>query len=115
MLYEADRLAHEEAIRNGGVSTHLGQITLQTVHSRLQLILYWYGIPDETTGMNLATCIWQSRRHAVAANSRPHHIKAMKFAAESYQVYSLERFVLRKDKGRSGITIDSYTGGDVGW
>ncbi|THH04389.1 hypothetical protein EW146_g10192, partial [Bondarzewia mesenterica] len=46
-LYEADKLAHEEAIRNGG------------------LIMYWYGIPDPETGLNLATCIWQSRAHAI--------------------------------------------------
>ncbi|KAF8234051.1 hypothetical protein L208DRAFT_1263833 [Tricholoma matsutake] len=97
VLYEADKLAHEEAIRNGG------------------LILYWYGIPDPTTGMNLATCIWQSRRHAIAANSRPHHIQAMKFAAESYEIYSLERHVLRKDKGQTSVTIEPYIGGEVGW
>lgn len=39
-LYQADRGAHEEAVKNGG------------------LILYWYGVPD-STGLNLATCIWQ--------------------------------------------------------
>lgn len=39
-LYKADRGAHEEAVKNGG------------------LILYWYGVPD-STGLNLATCIWQ--------------------------------------------------------
>ncbi|RDB16959.1 hypothetical protein Hypma_002588 [Hypsizygus marmoreus] len=96
-LYDADKLAHEEAIRNGG------------------LILYWYGIPDQTTGMNLATCIWQSRKHAVAANSGPHHIKAMRLAVVSYEVYSLERHVLRKEKGRTGVTIEPYNGGEVGW
>jgi hypothetical protein len=41
-LYQADREAHEEAVKNGG------------------LVMYWYGVPDETTGSNLATCIWQS-------------------------------------------------------
>lgn len=39
-LYQADREAHEEAVKNGG------------------LVMYWYGVPDET-GLNLATCIWQ--------------------------------------------------------
>lgn len=39
-LYKADREAHEEAVKNGG------------------LVMYWYGVPD-STGMNLATCIWQ--------------------------------------------------------
>jgi hypothetical protein len=41
-LYQADREAHEEAVKNGG------------------LVMYWYGVPDEVTGSNLATCIWQS-------------------------------------------------------
>lgn len=39
-LYQADREAHEEAVKNGG------------------LVMYWYGVPD-ATGLNLATCIWQ--------------------------------------------------------
>ncbi|KAL0956593.1 hypothetical protein HGRIS_002729 [Hohenbuehelia grisea] len=96
-LYEADRLAHEEAVQNGG------------------LILYWYGIPNPETGMNLATCIWQSRKHAIAANSRPHHIAAMKLAAASFSTYELERYRLRKVRGESHVAIEPYIGGDVGW
>ncbi|KAG5645213.1 hypothetical protein DXG03_006731 [Asterophora parasitica] len=96
-LYDADKLAHEEAVRNGG------------------LILYWYGIPNPETGINLATCIWQSRKHAVAANTRPHHIKAMRLAAHSYEVYSLARHVLRKEKGSTGVTVEPYVDGEVGW
>ena len=65
--------------------------------------------------MNLATCIWQSRKHATVANSRPHHIKAMRLAAEVYDVYALERYVLRKIQGEEGVTIETYTGGEVGW
>ncbi|KAJ8514464.1 hypothetical protein ONZ45_g8020 [Pleurotus djamor] len=96
-LYEADRKAHDEAVRNGG------------------LILYWYGIPSPETGMNLATCIWQSRKHAMAANSRPHHAEAMRLAAASYEVYDLERYTLRKTKGETGVTVEPYRGGDIGW
>ncbi|KAH6910428.1 hypothetical protein BKA70DRAFT_1221026 [Coprinopsis sp. MPI-PUGE-AT-0042] len=96
-LYEADRLAHEEAVSNGG------------------LIMYWYGLPNPRTGMNLATCIWQSRKHASAANSRPHHIKAMRLAALSYEVYALHRYKLVKVKGERGVTVEPYDGGDVGW
>ncbi|KAG8936790.1 hypothetical protein FRC03_007600 [Tulasnella sp. 419] len=96
-LYEADRLAHEEAVENGG------------------LIMYWYGVPDPTTGLNLATCIWQSRAHAVAANRRPHHIRAVKLAAASYEIYNLERYVLRKQKGEKGVNVEEFTGGEVGW
>lgn len=39
----------------------------------------------------------------------------MKFAAESYEIYSLERHVLRKDKGQTSVTIEPYIGGEVGW
>lgn len=79
------------------------------------MILYWYGTPDGVTGMNLATCIWQSRRHALAANARPHHIKAMRLAAESYEMYDLERYRLVKLRGTTGVSILQYDGGDVGW
>ncbi|KAJ7497286.1 hypothetical protein FB451DRAFT_224018 [Mycena latifolia] len=96
-LYAADKLAHEEAVHNGG------------------LLMYWYGIPNQETGMNLATCIWQSRNHAIAANSRPHHIRAMKLAAESYEVYNLERHVLRKVAGTTSVTVEPFNGGEIGW
>ncbi|KAG9316330.1 hypothetical protein JVU11DRAFT_2361 [Chiua virens] len=95
-LYEADRLAHEEAVSNGG------------------LLMYWYGVPDPQTGMNLATCIWQSRKHAIAANSRPHHIQAMKLATASYEIYALERYRLSKFKGEKGIFVEEFSGLDCG-
>ncbi|KAG1869822.1 hypothetical protein C8R48DRAFT_653348 [Suillus tomentosus] len=96
-LYDADKLAHEEAVLSGG------------------LIMYWYGVPDPETGMNLATCIWQSRKHAVAANSHPHHIRAMMLAASSYEVYTLERHKLRKLRGERGVTIHPFDGAEVVW
>ena len=85
------------------------------MYCMIQLILYWYGIPHPETGMNLATCIWQSRKHASAANSRPHHINAMRLAAQSYEVYTLERYKLQKVYGEEGVTIQPFTDGEVGW
>ncbi|KAF8507467.1 hypothetical protein BU17DRAFT_57437 [Hysterangium stoloniferum] len=96
-LYEADKLAHEEAVQNGG------------------LIMYWYGVPSPETGLNLATCIWQSRQHAILANSRPNHIQAAKLAKGAYEIYNLERYILRKRQGEIGIQIEPYTEGPVGW
>ncbi|EJU04433.1 hypothetical protein DACRYDRAFT_20965 [Dacryopinax primogenitus] len=96
-LYVADAKAHDEAIRNGG------------------LIMYRYGVPDERTGMNLATCIWQSRKHAVTGASKPSHVHAMRLTAESYDVYRLERYVLRKAAGERAVTVEEYRGGEVGW
>lgn len=77
--------------------------------------MYWYGTPHPATGLNLATCIWQSRAHAIAANSRPHHIRAMRLAAASYERYDLERHRLYKVRGERNIRVDSYDGGDIGW
>ena len=77
--------------------------------------MYWYGVPDPETGLNLATCIWQSRKHAIAANSQPHHIKAMTLAKQSYEVYALERHVLTKALGETNVSIEPYDGGDIGW
>lgn len=95
-LYQADREAHEEAVQNGG------------------LVMYWYGVPDET-GLNLATCIWQSRRHAIKAISGPKHVLAMKQAAGAYEVYELERWVLRKEAGFRELSLRKWEGGEVGW
>lgn len=90
LLYEADRAAHEEAVQNGG------------------LIMYWYGIPDPETGVNLATCVWQSRAYAIAANSRPDHIRAMRLAASSYETYEMQRWTLRKTAGSRRLEVLPY-------
>jgi hypothetical protein len=95
-LYAADRAAHAEAVQNGG------------------LVMYWYGVPDDT-GLNLATCIWQSRRHAIKAISGPKHIDAMKQARGAYETYDLERWVITKHAGESGLELRRWEAGDVGW
>jgi hypothetical protein len=95
-LYAADRAAHAEAVQNGG------------------LVMYWYGVPD-ATGLNLATCIWQSRKHAVKAISGPKHIDAMKQARGAYETYDLERWVITKRKGRGTLELKRWEGGEVGW
>lgn len=76
--------------------------------------MYWYGVPNPETGMNPATCIWRSRKHAVTANSRPHHIRAMTLAAASYGTYTLERYKQRKSRGERGVTIEPFDGTEVG-
>ena len=75
--------------------------------------MYWYGAPNEATGLNLATCIWQSREHAIRVSSLPQHAKAMGLAAKSFEVYSLERYLLRKEEGQPGVTVEPYIGGEV--
>jgi hypothetical protein len=67
--------------------------------------MYWYGTPDPETGLNLATCVWQSRAHALAAHSRPRHIQAMRIAAASYESYDMERWTLRKTVGSRRLEV----------
>lgn len=95
-LYAADRAAHAEAVRNGG------------------LVMYWYGVPD-SSGLNLATCIWQSRKHAINAISGPKHIEAMKQARGAYETYDLERWIIRKREGQTELELERWAGGEVGW
>ncbi|KAG8749775.1 hypothetical protein FRC14_001107 [Serendipita sp. 396] len=96
-LYEQDRLAHEEAVHRGG------------------LIMYWYGVPDPKTGLNLATCVWQSRKFALAAMTGPQHVLAMRLAAASFAEFRLERYILRKEVGETGLRVYPYVSGEVGW
>ncbi|KAL9110286.1 MAG: hypothetical protein Q9227_005193 [Pyrenula ochraceoflavens] len=95
-LYAADHAAHEEAVTAGG------------------LLLYWYGSPNPH-GENLATCIWASRHHAMMASRRPKHAVAAKMAAETYASYDLERYVLQKERGESGVSVRMWEGGEVGF
>ncbi|TKY88973.1 hypothetical protein EX895_002214 [Sporisorium graminicola] len=90
-FYEADRLAHEEATRSGG------------------LIMYWYGSPNPSTGANLATCIWTSRTAAIAASQLPLHHKAARYAAPSYQRYDLIRYKLVKYPHDARLRIEAWT------
>ncbi|CCF48307.1 hypothetical protein NDA11_005145 [Ustilago hordei] len=93
-FYQADRLAHEEATRSGG------------------LIMYWYGSPNPTTGANLATCIWTSRKSAVEASKLPLHRKAAQYAAPSYERYDLVRYRLVKRAGETRLRIEACIGDD---
>jgi hypothetical protein len=120
-LYEADKAAHEEALDNGGVrpfppAQRLNQETdskvvkpfsLRFFLISLQLLLYWYGLPT-ADGMNLATCIWESRQHAKLANSQPNHLAAVRLTARSYEYYTLERYTLRKIKGEREVRVEPY-------
>jgi Ca2+-transporting ATPase len=67
--------------------------------------MYWYGIPDPETGVNLATCVWESRAHAIAANSRPNHIRAMRLAGSSYD---MQHWTLRKPAGSRRLEVLPY-------
>ncbi|BGP48830.1 hypothetical protein JCM10450v2_004706 [Rhodotorula kratochvilovae] len=108
-LYEADRAAHEEAVTRGG------------------LILYWYGNPVpypssapaewgtsiDDVGRNLATCVWQSRADAIAAMRGEKHKEAARLASTTYEYYTLERYIVRKEPGELSVRIFPWHGGEV--
>jgi len=100
-LYDADRLAHEEAVHSGG------------------LLMYWYGVPDSVTGANLATCIWTSQDYARRASKLPLHREAVRHAVDAYESFDLSRYAVVKRKGEDGVRIepwrsDEAVGGVVG-
>ena len=39
----------------------------------------------------------------------------MRLAIASYERYDLERYRLRKVRGETGVRVEAYDGGDVGW
>ncbi|GAA6005730.1 hypothetical protein JCM11491_003988 [Sporobolomyces phaffii] len=115
LLYGADREAHEEAIQAGG------------------LLCYWFGAPlplaplsrsaagpdltespeSDLVGRNLATCIWESRASALLAMRGEKHKRAAQLASMSYESYTLERYLLRKDRGSTRVRVEEWQGKDV--
>ncbi|KAI9327269.1 hypothetical protein BDR26DRAFT_792408, partial [Obelidium mucronatum] len=81
-LYDADALAHSEALESGG------------------LLKYWYGSLNEKREC-LAMCIWSSREFARLATRKPYHILAQSLAGRMYESYTLERWSLQKLKGET--------------
>ncbi|GAA5903662.1 uncharacterized protein JCM6883_005073 [Sporobolomyces salmoneus] len=102
-LYAADREAHEEATQAGG------------------LLCYWFGAPlssvdsssSDLAGRNLATCIWESRASALLAMRGEKHKIAAQLASRSYESYTLERYLLRKEPGSKRIEVKEWQGRDV--
>lgn len=92
-LYLADKLAHEEAVHSGG------------------LLMYFYGDPDPQTGVNLATCIWSSRKDARDASKLPMHRLAVERAKKAYSWFALDRYSVVKHPGEEGLRIESWTEG----
>jgi hypothetical protein len=96
-LYETDKLAHEGAVRNGGVClSSYPHLFIYCVPR--QLIMYWYGVPNPRT---------RKKRNPAntpyAANSYPHHVRAMTDNPRSCFVWGLySRHTLRNVKGKGG-------------
>ena len=57
---------------------------------------------------------WQSRAQARLANSRPHHLNAVRLTARSYESYTLERYTLRKVAGEREVRVEPYVEREAG-
>jgi hypothetical protein len=88
-LYAADRHAHEEAIRSGG------------------LLVYWYGVPNPQ-GDNVATCLWASRSAAREASGLEMHRLAAGLASGVYERYELVRYCVRKEEGETQLRVEVW-------
>lgn len=63
-------------------SLHFYHLHYGCLYRHSVLFYFRYGSPNEA-GENLATCIWQSRKHALVANRNPKHAIAAKLASVS--------------------------------
>lgn len=72
------------------------------------LVYYFRGVHNERREC-LSFCIWSSRQEAVRAAQLPLHQIAMNMVNEKYEWYSLERYMLRKVRGQSGIEAERLT------
>ncbi|KAJ2017941.1 hypothetical protein GGI13_000743 [Coemansia sp. RSA 455] len=73
-LFEADRLAYQEAFTTTNGS----------------LLVYWYTDLDDDNNC-LATCVWTSRDIARSVNLLPRHREAVQLSAGSYVHYNIDR------------------------
>ena len=78
ILTEFDDLAHLEARAAGG------------------LHFYFKGEPDSRRAC-LSLCLWQDQLSARGALRLPRHQAAVRIAAQMYESFALERYVLTKD------------------
>jgi hypothetical protein len=69
------------------------------------LVHYFRGTPSEQREC-LSFCIWSNRKEARRAAQLPLHRVAMTMTDEKYEWYALERYNLRKIRGRDGIEIE---------
>lgn len=76
ILFDADQGAHEEANLSGG------------------LLKYWYGVPKEATGQNLATCLWRSRQDAKRGGNGKSHSTSVLRTKDWYAFWRVEQYEL---------------------
>jgi len=96
------RSIRREAIDDLTLEMHDYGAYIEAQRRAIGLVFYFRGTPNEHCEC-LSFCIWASRQEASRAARLPLHREAMMMVDEKYEWYALERYVLRKVRGRRGI------------
>jgi hypothetical protein len=99
------RSVRREAIDDLTLEMHDYGAYIEAQRRAVGLVFYFRGTPNEQRDC-LSFCIWSSRQEAARAAKLPLHQVAMTMVDEKYEWYSLERYVLRKVRGRDGIEVE---------
>ncbi|KAK6457412.1 uncharacterized protein RJT20DRAFT_1983 [Scheffersomyces xylosifermentans] len=75
-LATVDKDSHKEANESGG------------------LLKYWFGTPDDVHGQNLATCWWESKKHAQVGGAGKAHRKGMNAVKSWFEHWKVEEYEL---------------------
>ena len=75
-LADVDSASHIEANISGG------------------LLKYWFGTPDNVHGQNLATCWWESKKHAQVGGGGNAHKLGMEAAKSWFKTWNVEEYIL---------------------
>lgn len=76
VLAQVDKASHYEANQSGG------------------LLKYWFGVPDDEFGQNLATCWWVSRNHARLGGGGRAHREGMQAVKTWFKYWQVEEYEL---------------------
>ena len=68
------------------------------------LVFYFRGTPNDRREC-LSFCIWMNREEAMRAAQRPLHEAAKRVVDDTYEWYSLERYILRKSLGQDRLEL----------
>jgi hypothetical protein len=96
------RSIRREAIDDLTLEMHDYGAYIEAQRRAIGLVFYFRGTPNEHREC-LSFCIWSSRQEAARAARLPLHRVAMTMVDEKYEWYALERYLLRKARGRKGV------------
>jgi hypothetical protein len=99
------RSVRREAVDDLTLEMHDYGAYIEAQRRAIGLVYYFRGTHNERREC-LSFCIWSSREEAIRAAQLPLHRVAMAMTDEKYEWYSLERYRLRKVRGRSGIEAE---------